>query len=71
MRFVKGGIMNFSQEILLVLLISIFAQSTGTELATNSNFLLLLLLALSAKNQCNPCGCPPNPCNPCCCPTFF
>ncbi|MDD3397190.1 MAG: hypothetical protein PHR96_01445 [Clostridia bacterium] len=58
--------MNFSQDIVLVLLISIFAQSTGTELATNTNFLLLLLLALSAQNQCcNPCGCPPNPCNPC------
>ena len=67
--------MNFSQDIVLVLLISIFAQSTGTELATNTNFLLLLLLALSAQNQgCNQCGCPPNPCNPCnpcCCPRFF
>jgi len=71
MCFYKGGIMNFSQEILMVLLISVIAQSTGTELATNSNFLLLLLLSLSGRNQCIPCGCPPDPCNPCCCPTFF
>lgn len=64
--------MNFSQDILLVLLISVIAQSSGTELATNTNFLLLLLLALSgSRNQCNTCGCPPDPCNPCGCPTFF
>lgn len=67
--------MNFSQDIMLILMISIFAQSTGTELATNTNFLLLLLLALSANrgcpqiccDPCNPCRC--NPCNPCV-PTF-
>ncbi|MDD2227257.1 MAG: hypothetical protein PHH71_01570 [Clostridia bacterium] len=63
--------MNFSQDILLVLMLSIFAQSTGTELATNTNFLLLLLLALSANRCCTP-TC--DPCNPCrcnpCTPTF-
>ncbi len=50
--------MNFSQDILLVLLLSIFAQSTGTELANNTNFLLLLLLALSGNNWYGGgCGC--------------
>ncbi|MDD2445981.1 MAG: hypothetical protein PHX09_04165 [Clostridia bacterium] len=65
--------MNFSQDILLVLLLSVIAQSTGTELATNTNFLLLLLLALSGRNQCAPeCGCPNPCCNPCqCAPRFF
>ena len=43
--------MNFSQDILIVLLIAIFAQSTGTELANNTNFLLLLLLALAGFNN--------------------
>lgn len=60
--------MNFSNDILLVLLLSIFAQSSGTELSTNSNYLLLLLLALSAQNGCcnYSCGCNCNPCNSCC-----
>lgn len=43
--------MNFSQDILIVLLIAIFAQATGTELANNTNFLLLLLLALAGFNH--------------------
>lgn len=51
--------MNFSQDILLVLLISILASSTGTDLANNSTILLILLLALSANNGQNypNCGC--------------
>lgn len=52
--------MNFSQDILLVLLISVVASATGTDLATNSNILLILLLALypSFNNGCqNSCGC--------------
>ena len=63
--------MNFSQDILTVLLISIFAQSAGTELSTNSNYLLLLLLALSSSGNscgCNNCGCNnccTNPCSSC------
>lgn len=40
--------MTFSQDILIVLLIGVIAQATNTELATNTNFLLLLLLALGA-----------------------
>ena len=43
--------MNFSQDILMVLLLSTIAQGTGTELATNTNFLLLLLLALNGQNS--------------------
>lgn len=56
--------MNFSQDILIVLLIAIFAQSTGTELANNTNFLLLLLLALAGfnNNRCNT--------NSCCCGNY-
>lgn len=49
--------MNFSQDILLVLLIAIFAQSTNTELANNTNFLLLLLLALAGFNNFGSCCC--------------
>ena len=53
--------MNFSRDILSVLLLSIFASSTGTDLANNSNILLILLLALSNNNSC---GCN-NGCNSC------
>lgn len=52
--------MNISQDILLVLLISIITSATGTDLATNSNILLILLLALTANNQggcTNQCAC--------------
>ena len=45
--------MTFSQDILLVLLIGVIAQATNTELATNTNFLLLLLLALGAYRTNN------------------
>lgn len=51
----------FSQDILLVLLLSIFASANDVELANNTNFLLLLLLVLSQSNTgCNPCN---NGCN--------
>ena len=45
--------MTFSQDILIVLLIGVIAQATNTELATNTNFLLLLLLALGAYRTGN------------------
>ncbi|MBQ3493860.1 MAG: hypothetical protein IJA69_00420 [Clostridia bacterium] len=51
--------MNISQDIMLVLLISILTSANGTDLATNSNILLILLLALAGNN--NGCGC-----NSCC-----
>ena len=45
-----GGFMNdFSQEILLVLLIGVIASATDTDLATNTNILLLILLFLSGQ----------------------
>lgn len=52
--------MNFSQDILLVILISTIATGTGTDLATNSNILLIILLALYCNygNGCqNTCRC--------------
>ena len=49
--------MNFSQDVLLVLLISILASATNTELANNSTILLILLLALAGNNFNNT----PNP----------
>jgi len=59
--------MNLTNEILLVLLLSIFTSATDTDLNTNTNFLLLLLLILSGQmnnvNGCNTCGCA-------CTPTF-
>ena len=45
--------------ILLALLISVLASATNTELSNNTNFLLLLLLALGAYNRnscCNSCN---------------
>ena len=51
--------MNFSQDILLVMLIGIIASASGTDLATNTNILLLLLLALAGlpTTQNGNCGC--------------
>ena len=43
--------MNTAFYILFAILISIIAQATNTNLANNSTFLLLLLLALGAYNQ--------------------
>ena len=40
--------MNISIYIILALLISIFASSRDVDLFTNTNFLLLLLLAIGA-----------------------
>ena len=42
--------------ILLALLISVIASATNTELSNNTNFLLLLLLALGAYNRSSCCG---------------
>ena len=52
--------MNFSNEILLVMLIGIIASATDTDLATNTNILLLLLLILLSNDGC---GCNNNCCN--------
>ena len=53
-NFVEGGFyMNFSQDILLVMLIGILASATGTDLATNTNILLLLLLTLAGNTNNN------------------
>ena len=43
--------MNFSQDVLLVLIISIYAASTNTDLNTNTNFLLLLLMILGLNSE--------------------
>ncbi len=43
--------------ILFAILIAIIAQATNTNLATNTTFLLLLLLALGAYNQGNTNNC--------------
>lgn len=40
--------MTVSQALVIVLLISIWAGTTGTDLATNSNILIILLIALIA-----------------------
>ncbi len=40
--------MTISQALVIVLLISIWAGSTNTDLATNSNILIILLIALIA-----------------------
>ena len=42
--------------ILLALLISVIASATNTELSNNTNFLLLLLLALGAYNRGSCCS---------------
>lgn len=63
------GKMNTSSEaILFALLISVIASATNTDLANNTNFLLLMLLALSGnQNQCR------TNCQQCCSsmPRFF
>ena len=40
--------MSISQALVIVLLISVWAGSTNTDLATNSNILIILLIALIA-----------------------
>lgn len=49
-----------SQDVLLILLLSIISSSGNIDLNTNSNFLLLLLLTLSNQSSC---GC--NTCSNC------
>ena len=39
-----------NQNLLFVLLLSVFSNATDTNLNTNTNFLLLLLLALNGQN---------------------
>ena len=39
----------FSQDVLLILLLSVFTSANNIDLNTNSNFLLLLLLVLSME----------------------
>lgn len=52
--------MNISQDVLLVLLLSIFTSANNVDLNTNSNFLLLLLLVLTMEGN----TCPQRPtCN--------
>ncbi len=47
--------MNYTSDILLVLLIGIFAQSNNVNLATNQSFLFLLLLILLGRNSSGSC----------------
>ena len=51
--------MNFTQDVLFVLLIGLLAEATDTDLATNSTILLLILLFLSTNqsgsSQTSPC----------------
>lgn len=49
----KEGIMVTSQEFLLVFLLSVLSSNNDTNLATNTNILLLLLLGLSGDNFFN------------------
>lgn len=44
---------NTALYILFAILISVIAQATNTDLANNTSFLLLLLLALGAYGQNN------------------
>jgi len=55
--------MTFSQNVLIAFLISVIAQATNTDLANNTNILLLLILALGAYDtntstcgNCNSCS---------------
>lgn len=53
---------NFTQDVLFVLLIGVIASATDTDLATNTNILLLILLFLSGNSSC----CNNNCCNNSC-----
>lgn len=52
--------MNFTQDVLLVLLIGVIASATDTDLATNTNILLLILLFLSTQDNTNGSCCSSN-----------
>lgn len=61
-HFVKGGHMSTSSEILALIFLSIIADAANVDLANNTTFLLLLLLALigaddSSGSTCG-CSCP-------------
>ena len=61
-HFVKGGHMSTSAEILALIFLSIIADAANVDLANNTTFLLLLLLALigaddSSGSTCG-CSCP-------------
>lgn len=47
--------MNFSNDVLLVLLLGMFAESNNVNLATNQSFLFLLLLILGLGNNHGSC----------------
>ncbi len=51
-----------NQNLLFVLLLSVFSNATDTNLNTNTNFLLLLLLALGGQNFGNNMCCSQNTC---------
>ncbi len=53
--------MIYSQDVLLVLLLSILTSAGNIDLNTNTNFLLLLLLTLSNTSS----TCPSNTCSSC------
>ena len=53
--------MIYSQDVLLILLLSILTSAGNIDLNTNTNFLLLLLLTLSNSGS----GCPSNTCSSC------
>lgn len=65
--------MNLSNDVLLILLLSILSSPTDengeVEYASNTNFLLLLLLVLNNSrtldNLCSTGTCYPNSCNRC------
>ncbi|HBO48486.1 MAG TPA: hypothetical protein DD614_01420 [Clostridiales bacterium] len=65
--------MNLSNDVMLILLLSILSSPTDengeVEYASNTNFLLLLLLVLNSSrtldNLCNYGTCYPNSCNRC------
>jgi len=52
--------MNFQLTLLIVLAIAILAQATNIDLANNTTFLLLLLLALGAYGFSSGCRTNPN-----------
>ena len=51
-----------TQNLLFVLLLSVFSNATDTNLNTNTNFLLLLLLALGGQNNFGNGCCTQNTC---------
>lgn len=56
-----------SQDLLLILILGTLANATNTELANNTNFLLLLLFLLTTRGEFFPRGCCNNYPNSTCC----